>query len=154
MTANEQEACPLFRLPPELRIEIYKYALSEAQPKQKTTTRLPVKSPIEVIDLDNVLTLRPSNKLLETCRMIHAEARGNFVAAQRAFWASNNFQITLKKDWGSATGDCTKPRTIITHILPMQLNMIPRVVISVTESHSMGEFHLVRMIDSTYESVK
>jgi hypothetical protein len=59
----------------------------------------PTGKPFEVIDLNDALGhIRPSNELLVTCRYIHTEARGIFVVAQRASWATNNFIIDLNDD--------------------------------------------------------
>jgi hypothetical protein len=155
-TTNEQKDCPIFRLPPELRNKVYEYAFSEARPKQKTTTRLPIANPVEVIDLDDAPVLRPSNELLATCYIILAEARGVFVTAQRAFLASNNFQITLKKDWEGATTKtetATKPRATITHLRPQLLHLITRIVISVKENRYLDEVHLVRLTGNADENM-
>lgn len=144
-TTHEQKDCPLFRLPPELRNKIYEYALSESQPVKKTTTRLPIADPIEVLDWDDAQDLRPSNALLATCRIIHAEARGIFVTAQRAFWASNNFLIVLKSDWEGATEAPTEPNVTITNLRPEYFSLMPRVVVAVRECEYLDEFHLVKL---------
>jgi hypothetical protein len=74
---NEQTDSPLFRLPPELRNRIYAYTLSSNEPEvgKKSTTRLPLESPFEVIDLNDALRyIRPSNEFLATCSYIYTEA--------------------------------------------------------------------------------
>jgi hypothetical protein len=141
---NEQKDCPLFRLPPELRNKIYAYTLCQKQPQQKTTTRLPIESPLEVIDLNNALTLRPSNELLATCRYIYAEAHGIFAAEQRAFWADNTFLIDLRDDWGSATtdDDATEPIVEIPNLHTECVNLIPKVILSVKSGSHHDEYHL------------
>jgi hypothetical protein len=140
---DEQKECPLFRLPAELRNKIYGYTLCQKEPQQKTTTRLPTESPLEVIDLNNALALRPSNELLSTCRYIHAEAHGIFIAEQRAFWADNNFLIDLRDDWGSATtDDATVPIVEIPNLRTECINLIPKVVLSVKSGSHHDEYHL------------
>jgi hypothetical protein len=141
-TMNEQTEFPLFRLPPELRNRIYAYTLCQKEPEQKTT-RLPAESPLEVVDLSDALTLRPSNKLLSTCRYIYAEAHGIFAAEQRAFWANNTFLIDMRDDWATATSDDdTEPTVDIPNLRPEYINLIPKVVLSVKSGSHHDEYHL------------
>jgi hypothetical protein len=93
--------------------------------------------------LNNALALRPSNELLSTCRYIHAEAHGIFIAEQRAFWADNNFLIDLRDDWGSATtDDATVPIVEIPNLRTECINLIPKVVLSVKSGSHHDEYHL------------
>jgi hypothetical protein len=157
---NEQNDCPLFQLPPELRNEIYAYTLSSNEPasEKKSTTRLPLESPLEVIDLNDALRyIRPSNELLVTCRYIYTEARGVSVAAQREFWASNNFIIDLNDDWKSETNTdgaikndratnterATKPRIDVASLRCEYLNLMPKLVLAVRQGSYYNEHHLI-----------
>jgi hypothetical protein len=146
---NSQTACPLFQLPPELRNKIYAYTLSsnEPEPGKKNSTRLPLESPLEVIDLNDALRyIRPSNELLATCRYVYAEARGVFVDAQREFWATNNFIIDLNDDWKSKTtntGPATKPRIDIASLRCEYLNLMPKLVLAVRQGSHYNEHHLI-----------
>lgn len=81
---NNQNHCPLFALPPELRNRIYSYATSESEtespldlaPQNKGTQRTYRYNPnpdytehvsLEVVNLDYVSDVKPSNALLGTC---------------------------------------------------------------------------------------
>lgn len=143
MTADEQDNCTLFQLPPEIRNSIYTYALCQKQLDQVTTTRMPVDNPFEVINLEDAPYLRPSNELLATCQRIHDEARGIFVTEQRKFWASNNFQIDLGDDWEDSTDDDqVKPLADINSLRHDYFNLMPRLVVSTTHGPYHYEHHL------------
>jgi hypothetical protein len=143
-TIDEQKECPLFRLPPELRNKIYAYTLHQKEPKQKTETRLPLESPLEVIDLNDATSLMPSNELLLTCRYFYTEAYSLFVAAQREFWKSNNFLVDLRDDWeDAASGDAAKPRTDLINMPIEYFNEMQTVVVSVTHGSHHDEHHLM-----------
>jgi hypothetical protein len=74
----EQHDSPLFKLPPETRVIIYKYKLYPKESQEKTMTLLLTESPIEVINWDNALTLRPTNKFLMMCPDIYTEGQPIF----------------------------------------------------------------------------
>jgi hypothetical protein len=135
MRISEQRDSLFFRLPPELRTRVHENLLSGAQPMHRARTRLPIESPLEIIDLIDVPELRPSNNLLATCHLIHAEAYGVFAAAQRAFWTGNNFQITLKKHWTDlSVNAATEPQLTITLVASACFDLILEIVVAVRES--------------------
>jgi hypothetical protein len=78
---DDQDKCPLFKLPPELRNAIYAYTIDHTDGQYGwIETQAGPK-----ISLFNAKKCAPSNELLRTCRRAYAEGRGIFVGAQRDF---------------------------------------------------------------------
>lgn len=148
-TMDEQKDCPLFLLPPELRNQIYKLALCSEKPKEKTMSQLPAENPYEVIKLQEAPNLQPKNELLATCRRIHDESRGLFLATQRSFWASNNFMVELRDDWGNKSNTVVESKAEITRLRYEYFSLMPRIVISVKTTMYEHEHHLVRRQDGS-----
>lgn len=142
--ANKQKNCPLLHLPPELRNLIYTYAFSSEVPKNVFRSRLPVKRPLEMIDLENAINLGPSNELLATCRRIRHEADGIFVASRSAFWESNTILVDLRDDWKGADDNEAKPAVNITLLRHDLLCLVPRFVVFVNVGSHKDEYHLKR----------
>lgn len=77
---NEQTACGLFRLPPELRNVIYEFACT----------------PRYTSDTFDFLTARenePSINILLTCRLVCREAFEIYEVSRMAFWSTNAFVV-------------------------------------------------------------
>lgn len=142
--ANKQKNCPLLCLPPELRNLIYTYAFSSEVPKNVFRSRLPVESPLDIIDLENAITLAPSNDLLATCWRIHNEAHGIFIASRRAFWKSNTILVDLRDDWKGAADNEVKAAADITLLRHDLLCLVPRLVVSVRVGSHSDEYHLIK----------
>lgn len=151
MGTNQQNDCLLFHLPAELRDLIYSYAFSQNTPTRRVVSRLPVESPVELINLHDAANLRPTNELLITCRKVYHDARDMFVAAQRAFWASNAFLIQLREDWGDTANGATSlpPARLIWR--DEYFNIIPKIVIYVATETWDFECHLVSRPNSKFE---
>lgn len=107
-------------------------------------TKLPASSPYEVIPLYDAPNVQPTNNLLATCRLIYFEARNVFVAAQRDFWANNNFLIELRDGWKVAKGTVLEPQAEIAPWRYEPINLMPRVVIAVKKASYDDEYHMVR----------
>lgn len=151
MATNQQKDCPLFYLPAELRNLVYKYALSINTPPHRIVSRLPVESPVELIDLHDAANLRPTNELLISCRKVYREARDMFVAAQREFWANNAFLIQLKEDWEDISDEATRLPSRRLHWSDEHFNVIPRIVIYVRTRSWDFECHLLNCPHSKFE---
>lgn len=142
--ANYQKRSPLFRLPPELRNLIYTHVLRPEVPKNVLRSRLPVESPLEVVDLENAINIGPSNELLATCWRIYNEADGIFIASRSAFWESNTILLDLRDGWEGAAVNEEKPAVDITLLRHDLLCLVPRFVVSVNVGPHNDEYHLIK----------
>ena len=93
--AKDQNTCPLFRLPPELRNTIYTYVAYSKFSLPQFEWDEEHNSP--KLDLKCAQPLAPSNELLKTCRSIYDESEGIFVRAKTQFWSDTTFTLVLPK---------------------------------------------------------
>lgn len=120
-----QDNSPLFRLSPELRNIIYKYAFDgrDDQCGWDEEHNCPK------INLINASRHAPSNELVRTCRRIHFESRAFFVKAQRAFWESTTFTLTfVEKTSLNANVDMIN---FPEHLTNDQISMIARIIVNI-----------------------
>jgi hypothetical protein len=134
-TASEamysQSECFLFRLPPELRLTIYAFAMT---PNIEQTASDQAEDLTSTVDLTRVATSAPSKTLLLTCRRIHREAKESFSDAQRTFWSNNTFSIELRYKWtkiGSSLNSIYLP-----WLRTEALDLIPRLILSVDSKYA------------------
>lgn len=78
---DAQARSRLFALPPELQLIIYTFAFGHDTPPQE-------------ISLAHLPQCSPSKSLLQTCQLVHNEARDLYNQAARAFWTTNTSTIT------------------------------------------------------------
>jgi hypothetical protein len=88
---DAQDSCLLFKLPPELRNQIYAYAIDRTDGQYGWVEDHDGPR----ISLLNAKQCAPSNELLTTCRRIFGEGRGIFVQAQRDFWSKTTFTFGI-----------------------------------------------------------
>jgi hypothetical protein len=94
---NDQIACPLFRLPPELRNTTYTYVLNcKIAQCRCGHWHWDEEHNCPRVNLKHAKPRAPSNELLGSCRRVHNEGRGLFVKAQRAFWGNSTFFLELE----------------------------------------------------------
>lgn len=93
LLTNDQSSCLLFRLPPELRNNIYTYVFytkySLPQFKWDEEHNAPK------LNLKCAQPRAPPNELLRTCRSIYNESKGIYVRAKTQFWSDTTFTLTL-----------------------------------------------------------
>lgn len=147
---DHQQSSPLFHLPPELRNRIYVYALSQEEtPEQPQHT-----AQEKFISLDTMHLHAPSNELLQTCHLIHAESRGIFVEAQRNFWKDNVLSVVLKDDWKDDEVDATN-ESGLWDLRKAQLNLIAKIVVVVESKESSCQYHFfedpIREVGFTFD---
>lgn len=107
---NIQQDCPLFKLPPELRNDIYAYTFSPS-------VSAPTNGHLPPVELDKLAITAPSTALLATCRLVAQETVGIFRQGYTTFWKSHStFSITLSDDWedgqSRAAGKFTVPELL------------------------------------------
>lgn len=91
-----QAECRLFLLPPELRLDIYAYAMA---PNIEQDTDGEADTSTAMVDISTAASSAPSHTLLLTCRRIPHESKELFIETRRAFWSDNLFSIELKDDY-------------------------------------------------------
>lgn len=118
--ANEQSDSPLFRLPAEVRNQIYAYAMTSDIGSDT------------VVHLAKTASSAPSKSLLTTCARIYFEVREMYSSAQREFWSSHVFAIEL--DLGDNVSKLPRLRKVV-------VDLIPIVVVWIKLKKSMHGFH-------------
>ena len=89
----DQSTCPLFRLPPELRNNIYTYVAYSKFSLPQFEWDEEQNSP--KLNLKCAQPRAPANELLRTCRSIYDESEGIFVRAKTQFWSDTTFTLAL-----------------------------------------------------------
>jgi len=77
---HQQPQSPLFRLPPELRNNIYELVFSPAE--------------VEEVELTSAKSHAPSAALTLACKRINSEACGLYKAASQTYWSSITFTLS------------------------------------------------------------
>lgn len=128
---NNQDACLLFRLPPELRNAIYTYVFYSKYSLPQFEWDEEHDSP--KLNLKCAQPRAPPNELLRTCRNIHNESKGIYVKAKTQFWSDTTFTLAL------AAGAARDPSNFFRYLeclLNEQVNHITRVNIDIHYSRS------------------
>lgn len=89
---HQQAQSPLFRLPAELRVDIYELAFTV---KIKTRTSKTRKPKVELVKAG---TKMPPSSLLRTCKAINFEARDSFQNQSQVYWEKTVFTIENLQD--------------------------------------------------------
>lgn len=98
---EHQEDCPLFKLAPELRNEIYDLAFSsDTEPTR----------PVDLLQARS-----PSAALLLSCREIYEEAKGLYAHAIEDYWGKQHFEIDI--DALVENGGASLPKHITDDVL-------------------------------------
>lgn len=118
-----QVSSPLFRLSPELRNIIYKYAFDGRDDECGWDEE----HNCPKINLINASRNAPSNELLRSCRRINSECRALFVKAQRMFWSSTTFTLAFKKEVYSIF----EPVAFPNHLPNNQIRSIARIIVDI-----------------------
>jgi hypothetical protein len=154
---NSQEQSPLFKLPPELRNRIYLYTTSQSEAKKPLSCKLSDEGnhfthyydpsydykghhSLPIVSLNHISDVKPSNALLGTCQRIYQEAKGMFVASQRAFWRNQAFVCELHD---GRPDDVSALQEVLTHLHPGQIDAMPKFIVAMTTGGCFDEFHFI-----------
>jgi len=159
MQTDEQKHCLLFKLPPELRNRIYSYATSQSEAKQKPGgSDLPLDNSnqltyhddpsknygdhqsLPLVNLSQILDVKPSNALLGTCQRIYGEARAMFTASQHTFWRTHAFVFDLDND---RIGGALAAKEILARLHARQIGSMPRFSVVFTTRGCLHTFHFL-----------
>lgn len=93
---NPQMICPIFRLPPELRNDIYKYTFGQQACGVQGWDGIHDCPEIDLFSACSAAPF-PAAALLRSCRLLHHESKRIFHKMQNEFWSNSTFIIPLNK---------------------------------------------------------
>lgn len=144
---NKQDESILFRLPAELRNQVYALALGPSY----SDTCIRTHSSSTIVDLEQASAAKPTRALLISCSRVYNEARAISMQAQRDFWKTNTFFVELRQHWtteeantsDSATAtQSTKPRLDFPTIERCEFLSISNLIVLVDAGTYKCEFRL------------